>query len=286
MEIIKPSVELLSQGTDIIAHVAKCARVCYGSDKTIDNERTYKNLLKSKHYSMFRHESRYFIVNYNKRDDNYYTLCDLLEEYTYCPYIDYHFDNGCDDIYIATNGHFLLDHEYLFNIIHNYEVDEIKFMNTKEGFKLMRYTFKIITQISTSRELNRVSPNNIAEQSTRYVNLNKNGGAICQPHWVEEKDIEDWINGNDNATSIYYHNQCQLAFDCYNELISLGMKPEDARGVLPLDTATVCIYTYSIKEWKHIIDLRYYGKTGKPHPNAKIIAGMIKKQLNELGYNI
>ena len=46
------------------------------------------------------------------------------------------------------------------------------------------------------------------------------------------------------------------------------------------------LYTYSIKEWKHIIDLRYYGKTGKPHPNAKIIAGMIKKQLNELGYNI
>lgn len=29
--------------------------------------------------------------------------------------------------------------------------------------------FKVTTQISTSRELNRVSPNNIAEQSTRYV---------------------------------------------------------------------------------------------------------------------
>lgn len=33
----------------------------------------------------------------------------------------------------------------------------------------MRYTFRVTTQISTSRELNRVSPNNIAEQSTRYV---------------------------------------------------------------------------------------------------------------------
>lgn len=34
---------------------------------------------------------------------------------------------------------------------------------------MLRYTFKVVTQISTSRELNRVSPNNIAEQSTRYV---------------------------------------------------------------------------------------------------------------------
>lgn len=32
---------------------------------------------------------------------------------------------------------------------------------------MMRYTFCVDTQISTSRELNRVSPNNIAEKSTR-----------------------------------------------------------------------------------------------------------------------
>lgn len=45
------------------------------------------------------------------------------------------------------------------------------------------------------------------------------------------------------------------------------------------------IYTYSIDEWRAIIDLRYYGTTGKPHPNAKIIAGMIRNNLMELGYD-
>lgn len=60
---------------------------------------------------------------------------------------------------------------------------------------------------------------------------------------------------------------------------------QDARGVLPLDTATRCIYTYSIREWRHIIDLRYYGTTGTPHPNARLIAGMIKNNLMELGYD-
>lgn len=33
------------------------------------------------------------------------------------------------------------------------------------------------------------------------------------------------------------------------------------------------------------IDLRYYGTTSKPHPNAKIIAGMIRNNLMELGYD-
>lgn len=35
----------------------------------------------------------------------------------------------------------------------------------------------------------------------------------------------------------------------------------------------------------HIIDLRYYGTTGTPHPNARLIAGMIRNNLMELGYD-
>ena len=66
----------------------------------------------------------------------------------------------------------------------------------------------------------------------------------------------------------------------YKYLLGAGMKPEDARGILPLDTATKVIYTYSIREWQHILDLRYYGTTGKPHPNAKLIAGKIRDEIN------
>lgn len=56
-------------------------------------------------------------------------------------------------------------------------------------------------------------------------------------------------------------------------------------GNLPIDTATRCVYTYSILEWRAILDLRYYGTTGKPHPNAYIIASMIRDELMELGYD-
>ena len=54
------------------------------------------------------------------------------------------------------------------------------------------------------------------------------------------------------------------------------MYRQDARGILPLDTATKCVYTYSVEEWRHIIDLRYYGTTGKPHPQMKEIANLIR----------
>ena len=70
--------------------------------------------------------------------------------------------------------------------------------------------------------------------------------------------------------------------ETYKALINdYYLRRQDARGVLPLDTATKCIYTYSIDEWKHIIKLR----TDKAaHPNAQIIANMIKKELEGLGY--
>ena len=58
------------------------------------------------------------------------------------------------------------------------------------------------------------------------------------------------------------------------------MKPEDARGLLPLDTATKVVYTYSVKEWEDILALRLYDKTGKAHPNCKAVMVMAKNQIN------
>nr|UVX92042.1 MAG: Thymidylate synthase complementing protein [Bacteriophage sp.] len=63
----------------------------------------------------------------------------------------------------------VLDHKTPFGYLSKYIVPIEDFRNTEIGFHMMRYTFCVDTQISTSRELNRVSPNSIAEKSTRYV---------------------------------------------------------------------------------------------------------------------
>ena len=231
MEIIKPSCELWIQENPI-DHVARCARVCYASDKTTGNEAMYNRLKDSNHLSMFRHESIYIIAP--GRSDRY----ELIDGFEFCPFVDYRIDYDNDEIYISTNRQFYMENEAI-RYFGEWIVEPAEFANTMLGKEIMRYTFKVVTQISTSRELNRVSPNNIAEQSTRYVNLSKKGGAICQPWWLKDEDIKD--KNNEKVTE--YLISCNNSFMSYNNLLEVDMLPQDARGVLPLDTATVCVYT-------------------------------------------
>lgn len=284
MKIIEPSVELWLQ-EDVIAHIARCARICYGRDSGNDFV-LCNNLLHNKHWSMFRHESVYAIV---PEKDVKHLWHDVTVNYMECPYIDWiKFENK---YYISTNGNFLLDvkekNPILYKWLTQYGVDAAAFNNIHPLVSnLMRYTFKVTTQISTSRELNRVSPNNIAERSTRYV---YEDGTICRPHWMTIDEANEFNNNHQAGMTTIgrnYINSCIQSFGTYKDLIEInGLNRQDARGVLPLDTATVCAYTYSVKEWRAILDLRYYGTTGKPHPNAKLIASMIRNELMDLGYD-
>lgn len=277
MKVIEPKVELWQQGDDSKAHVARCARVCYGRE-TGNDEATIKRLINDEHWSMFRHGTYYIIAN-----DSDKTLETIIINYANT--IGFSYDYKKHVYYITVNGNWALDHKTQFGYLSKYIVPIEDFRNTEIGFHMMRYTFCVDTQISTSRELNRVSPNNIAEKSTRYVYEDE---SICRPHWISKKEAELFNNDNnadlDEAINVYL-NGCKRDFEEYKILNKYKIHRQDARGKLPLDTATRCVYTYSINEWRHIIDLRYYGTTGKPHPNAKLIAGMIKNNLMELGYD-
>lgn len=283
MKIVQPEVNIWQQGEDRVAHVARCARVCYGKE-TGDDHKLYRSLAESKHLSMFRHETYYAAVPAINDHSIVYLA---LDGYRYSPYIKWvTFGEYC---YIVTNGQFMRDiqnsNPVLNDLIYRYQITISEALKVKEIRQhFARYTFCITTQISTSRELNRVSPNNISEQSTRYVYEN---GTICKPHWMNEEDVNLVNTGNifllNSATSVYIKS-CNASMKNYKSLIdNYDFKKEDARGVLPLDTATKCVYTYSIDEWRNIINLRYYGVTGKPHPNAKLIVGMIREKLIDLG---
>lgn len=286
MKIIEPKVELWQQGGDAKAHVARCARVCYGRE--IGNDQaTIKRLLDSKHWSMFRHITYHIIANDSDKD-----LENLIINHANTIGFSYHYEKHI--YYITVNGNWALDHKVPFEYLSKYIVPIEDFRNTEIGFHMMRYTFCVDTQISTSRELNRVSPNNIAEKSTRYV---YEDGTICRPHWMsdeiathfnEEPLFADWIDDNiEHQKAYHYISSCNDSFFNYKALIDeFGMHRQDARGVLPLDTATRCIYTYSIDEWFDIIRKRVYNTTGKAHPNAAIICKLIEQELNGLGYEV
>lgn len=311
IRVIKPSVKYLKE-VDSVSHIAKCSRVCYGKEDGNDNI-TFNNLYKAKHYSMFRHASVYAII------DECNSL-DFLDEFMDCPYIDYAMDSN-HKVYIATNMNFTIDmsifnndiprYANLIKLIKNNQVSSEEFANTETGFGMMRYTFVVDTSIAVSRELNRVSPNAIAERSTRYCTAN----AICEPYWfsinfnydydvklnkadlfykdadaddnefVEECEITARLRDGRGITDVHsYFSGIIFSFMFYNELIDKGMLKEEARDLLPLATYTRCVYTYSIKEWRRIIDNRYFNKTGRAHPDARNIVGKIKTTLEDLGY--
>lgn len=287
MKIIEPNIELWEQ-TDEVAHVAHCARICYrketGNDKAL-----YDSLIKRNHLSMFRHVTRYYIVPkpcVPKWVNDYINAITFNAKIVGID-IDY-----CLGIYfIVANGQWILEHPGLISLIDKYIVTDKDFANyNNTSWNMMRYTFKVTTQISTSRELNRVSPNNIAEQSTRYV---YEDGTICRPHWMTNEEVdylnnepifEEWCDSHKKAS--IFRDSCNDSFNKYKLLVDSKMPRQDARGVLPIDTATVCAYTYSWKEWEEIIKKRVYNTTGKAHPNATIICKLIEQKLNEFGYEI
>lgn len=282
MKILEPAVELWEE-KDSTSHVARCARVCYGKE-TGSDARTVLNLINNKHLSVFRHSTFYYIIHSILTPRIITVLEQNINNFNLiiCG-IDIKYDKRTDKYYIVTNGNFNLDHKDIIREIDKYTVTKEEFENTEVGYSMMRYTFAITTQISTSRELNRVSPNNIIEQSTRYV---YEDGTIVKPYWITEKDVEiyntnEFHDIDNNALS--YLNNCDSQFNIYEYFVNYGVKKQDARGILPLDTATKVIYTYSVDEWKHICDLRC---DKRAHPNAQIIANMIKDKLNDLGYEI
>ena len=267
MKIIEPKVELLSEiGISPESHIARCARVCYGKEYKEPNQEADKKmvdgLIKRNHLSMLRHNSAYFVFTNHLPEEFKSEYVNTLSQEDY--------------IYASTNGQFTLEHNNKADL--NSHVFLKLCRKYPELFKLYRLTFCITTQISTSRELNRVSPNNIAERSTRYC-TSKNSLEICRPWWLKNSQ-EHYSNRNLSPDEYWYFYTLSNIELAYKTLLNNGMKPEDARGILPLDTATKVIYTYSIREWQHVLDLRLYDKTGIAHPNVHVVMQMVKDQIN------
>ena len=287
MKFTEPQVEWWQQ-TSLAQHIARVGRICYkakgkqpGKGMTEEeveafiqkrDEERCKGFWESGHRSMYRHGTIYFFMPHEKGLHNY-----IWAYLNASPYIDYATKNH--KVWISTNMQFLLENKNMMDALSPYDVSEDEFIEKaqkyecEEAFYIIRMTLVVTTQISTSRELNRTSPNSIAEQSTRYCNLEKKGGVqIARPHWYD---------AGTRWQRMVYGLVCRVCEYGYNRLLKSGLKPQDARGVLPLDTYTVVAYTYTLAEWSHILDLRYHGTTGTPHPNAKIIGEKIRNIIIE-----
>ena len=278
MKLIEPDVELWNPLEPWQEKVARAARLCYGNDKGSKTADEMCTMLKRRgHLSMFRHGTLYFVIKGHPITKNKFLRLSFSPYMGVRNAIDW--KDGSRVYFVSMNLQYALEHIQILKALKDYNVSLAEFiiqakrLGIFSALSLIRYTLCLTTQISTSRELNRTSPNNIAEQSTRYVNFGKRGGiTICKPHWYDGAGRWQCF-----AAKILW----EIADVTYRWLQKLGMKPEDARGILPLDTATRVVYTYSVPEWKAILALRLKGTTGKPHPNARLIAEKICNELLE-----
>jgi thymidylate synthase (FAD) len=289
MKLIKQKAELLPwiPGIEGVYKMIELAgRTCYKStDKiTEDSAKPFVDrMINSKHTAMLEHGTIYLYIEEDDEGSLYYF--EFIEKYKDNKYSRVNENpeevDGTNSMgsYITTNLRVLVENNWL---------DDLKYLCDPTEYHEKRYTFRLITSIGVTRELNRHRVNSIAEQSTRYCNYSKDkfGGEVSfvEPYWLE---LNKPINSDayDNAYELFA-SACEEAEGYYMFLIDNGFTPQEAREVLPLCTASEIVHTAFASDWKHFFDLRYYGTTGAPHPNMKQLAELMKNELDKNGIKL
>ncbi len=101
-----------------------------------------------------------------------------------------------------------------------------------------------------------------AQESTRYCNYAKD------KHGHEITVIEPCFYERGSAQYEVWKNACEASEKAYLELVGEDGKEQaqKARSVLPNSLKTELVITATEEEWQHIVNLRYVGTTGAPHP--------------------
>ena len=109
--------------------------------------------------------------------------------------------------------------------------------------------------------------------STRYIKYNTRVPCIL-PYELRTEE-------NYNVRALF-KEAAEQACSAYQALLKVGVKAENARGLLPQCLAVNLMETHNFREWLHIFDLRYYIKTGKPHPDMRVWMHKIYREFMKL----
>jgi len=133
-----------------------------------------------------------------------------------------------------------------FNKLMKGDFNEFFVMDAPEGKK--RYTVEFITNRSMSHELVKHRIASFSQQSQRYVRW-----GIGNPmQFIEPMDFEDWPKTSRER----FKESCILAESQYSKLLEEGLKPQQARDILPNACSTKIVVTADREEWSLIFALR------------------------------
>ena len=285
MKLIKPSFEIIEQSPGLLGiykQIEQAGRICYKSeDKITDDssEAFVQKMVDSNHTAMLEHGTVYLKISHTSpiHDTEYFKAVGLYVFYkrnSYSKVVEKSEDYYKIHYYITTNYRV---------IVENNRFEDLQYLCEPTEYHEKRYTVKYICDRGVSHEFVRHRVFSFAQESTRYCNYSKNkfGNELTFiiPPWcnipenLDTKELlklEEMIAMNSFENRFFYN--CICAESSYNELISLGYKPQQARVVLPLSIKSEIIMTGFASDWRHFCDLRAIGTTGAPHPQAKELA--------------
>ena len=262
MKLIENKIEKLEQKHDLLGiyeQIEIAGRTAYKSLDKIEYDKNVRSktakafvdkMIDLGHCSPLEHGTVYLkipreiTITYDYFANNYST-CNLDDNY----------------IYITTNYRVIVENDLS---------DDLEFICEPTEYHELRHTFRLTCARVQADSFVRHRVFSFLMESTRYCNYS-NGKFNSEIEVVKPTKI-DTFKGVLNE----FIKSWEKSESAYIQLVNYGVKPEDARDVLPLQLKTELIMTGTESQWNEFFKLRI---SEHAHPDAKYIAEKIKEQL-------
>lgn len=318
MRLIDPSYEIIEQEPGVLGvykQIEKAARTAYKSEDKITEgsaEKMVNALCKANHGAALEHGTVYlkfpYLTEHCKGTPEFWSRQRYMSETYYNnPYSRVSGVRSDGSLYVTTNARVLFE---------NGVEEDLKYLCEPTEFHEKRITVKFTTSIGIVREILRHRHFSFLNESTRYCNYSKGKFneelTFIIPQWIyncrdewapctkwpEEKldylydysgeKLVHHLTAIDRTVAAYYDIlediEREYLFDV-TEPDGYKLKPEEARGILPLDLKSELIVTGFVSDWIHFFRLRsHIAATGKPHPDIQKLADPLMQEFIDRGY--
>ena len=223
--------------------------------------------------------------------DNPYSICNIYHDYAY----------------ITTNARVIFENGW---------EDDLQYMCEPTEFHEKRITVKFTTSIGIVREILRHRHFSFLNESTRYCNYSKGKFneelTFIIPQWIYDcrdawapttkwpGEKLDYLYDYSGEKLVHHLTAIDRTVAAYCDLFEkieseylfdvtepdgYKLKPEEARGMLPLDLKSELIVTGFVSDWIHFFRLRsHIAATGKPHPDIQRLADPLMQEFIDKNY--
>ena len=270
MKLIENKIEKLKQKHDLLGvyeQIEIAGRTAYKSLDKIEYDENGRSktakefvdkMIELGHGSPLEHGTVYLLIS--GKDNiikNYY-----YNKYSTCNLLPYPDNDGSPVWAVTTNYRVMVE---------NNALDDLRRICEPTEFHEKRTTFRLTCARVQADSFVRHRVFSFLMESTRYCNYS-DGKFDNKITVVEPIGWDDFSAVQQNL----FFGVWNYAEDNYMTLIKTGVKPEDARDVLPLQLKTELIMTGTESQWEQFFKLRI---SDHAHPDAKYIAEQIKEQL-------